>query len=131
MLDTDAVRAWPPNWSAVWSSQQRIALRCWLLHGGKTALAAAELHLHRTTLTTWLGQCAQALGHSLADAAVRADLHLALDVTQTPSHDPQAPPPPRRPHLPHLRRRSAAQRRRAAPARAVTKARVGSVRASG
>ncbi|MGH4028930.1 helix-turn-helix domain-containing protein [Actinomycetota bacterium Odt1-20B] len=57
----------------------RIALRCWLRQRARTAPAAAELGLHRTTLTAWLAKCAQLLDLDLSLATVRAELHLAAE----------------------------------------------------
>ncbi|MCD9902471.1 helix-turn-helix domain-containing protein [Streptomyces sp. MT29] len=70
----------------------RIALACWLRHHARTAPAATELHVHRTTLTTWLTRCAERLGQNLTDAAVRAELHLALEATARDGDDPRALP---------------------------------------
>ncbi|MFB8125749.1 hypothetical protein ACFVG1_24800 [Streptomyces bacillaris] len=55
------------------------------------APAAAELHVHRTTLTLWLAQPAEQLGGlHLSDATTRAELHLALEATAPDGGDDPA-----------------------------------------
>lgn len=66
----------------------RIALRCWLQHRGRTAPAAAELSLSRSTLTDWLSKCGRALSLDLSSATVRAELHLAAETIATPDDAP-------------------------------------------
>ncbi|MFD6286333.1 helix-turn-helix domain-containing protein [Streptomyces sp. NPDC060205] len=66
----------------------RIALRCWLNHRGRTAPAAAELGLSRSTLTHWLNRCSRTLSLDLTTATVRAELHLAAETTATPHDTP-------------------------------------------
>ncbi|GAA0617706.1 helix-turn-helix domain-containing protein [Streptomyces crystallinus] len=70
----------------------RIALRCWLLHRARTAPAAAELNLSRSTLTQWLARCGRALQLDLASAAVRAELHLAVETVAGDDDVPEALP---------------------------------------
>ncbi|NEB41772.1 helix-turn-helix domain-containing protein [Streptomyces sp. SID14515] len=92
LLDTDAVRAWACGLVGGLEPHLRIALACWLRHHAKTAPAAAELHVHRTTLAIWLGRCAEHLARNLADATVRAELHLALRATRNGPDDPASLP---------------------------------------
>ncbi|WP_328349135.1 helix-turn-helix domain-containing protein [Streptomyces sp. NBC_00445] len=66
----------------------RIALRCWLQHRGRTAPAASELGLSRSTLTDWLSKCGRALSLDLSSATVRAELHLAAETIATPEDTP-------------------------------------------
>ncbi|GHI98008.1 helix-turn-helix domain-containing protein [Streptomyces olivaceus] len=56
------------------------------------AWAAAELCLHRTTLTQWLNQAADTLGLDLTTATVRAELHLAIEIIAVPTDVPTALP---------------------------------------
>ncbi|MFI1934512.1 helix-turn-helix domain-containing protein [Streptomyces sp. NPDC020330] len=92
LLDTEAARAWAVGLVGGLEPHLRIALACWLRHHARTAPAAAELHVHRTTLTDWLSQCAEHLARNLADATVRAEIHLALSATRTGPDDPAALP---------------------------------------
>ncbi|MFG3406910.1 helix-turn-helix domain-containing protein [Streptomyces sp. NPDC048142] len=92
LLDTEAARAWASGLVGGLETHLRIALACWLRHHARTAPAAAELHVHRTTLAIWLTQCAEHLARNLADATVRAELHLALRATRTGPDDPAALP---------------------------------------
>ncbi|WP_103534907.1 helix-turn-helix domain-containing protein [Streptomyces sp. SM11] len=92
LLDTEAVRAWASGLVGGLEPHLRIALACWLRRHARTAPAAAELHVHRTTLAIWLTQCADHLAQNLADATVRAELHLALNATRTGPDDPAALP---------------------------------------
>ncbi|KAB2593759.1 helix-turn-helix domain-containing protein [Streptomyces arboris] len=89
ILDTDAARTWAVGLVGGLEPHLRIALACWLRHHARTAPAATELHVHRTTLTAWLTRCAERLGQNLADAAVRAELHLALEATAKDGDDPR------------------------------------------
>ncbi|MFZ4277764.1 helix-turn-helix domain-containing protein [Streptomyces arboris] len=89
ILDTDAARTWAVGLVGGLEPHLRIALACWLRHHARTAPAATELHVHRTTLTAWLTRCAERLGQNLADAAVRAELHLALEATAKGGDDPR------------------------------------------
>ncbi|MEV1048140.1 helix-turn-helix domain-containing protein [Streptomyces sp. NPDC049916] len=82
VLDTAPALAWATGLVGGLEPRLRIALACWLRHRARTAPAAAELHVHRTTLTVWLAQCAERLDRNLDDAAVRAELHLALRTTE-------------------------------------------------
>ncbi|MFE9457734.1 helix-turn-helix domain-containing protein [Streptomyces californicus] len=88
ILDTRAVRTWAAGLVDGLEPRLRIALTCWLRHHARTAPAATELHVHRTTLTTWLHQCADHLAQNLADATVRAEIHLALRITRSGPDDP-------------------------------------------
>lgn len=92
LLDTEAVRIWAIGLVGGLKPHLRIALACWLRHHARTAPAAAELHVHRTTLAGWLTQCAEHLERNLADATVRAEIHLALKATRTGPDDPAALP---------------------------------------
>ncbi|WP_405188390.1 helix-turn-helix domain-containing protein [Streptomyces anulatus] len=92
LLDTEAVRSWAIGLVGGLAPHLRIALACWLRHHARTAPAAAELHVHRTTLAGWLTQCAEHLARNLADATVRAEIHLALTATRTGPDDPAALP---------------------------------------
>ncbi|MEU4924155.1 helix-turn-helix domain-containing protein [Streptomyces parvus] len=92
ILDTEAVRAWAQGLVGGLEPHLRIALACWLDHHARTAPAAAELHVHRTTLSNWLAQCAERLAQNLGDATVRAEVHLALRATRTGPDDPSALP---------------------------------------
>ncbi|MEU0162387.1 helix-turn-helix domain-containing protein [Streptomyces sp. NPDC006261] len=92
ILDTDAARTWAVGLVGGLEPHLRIALACWLRHHARTAPAATELHVHRTTLTIWLTRCAERLGQNLADAAVRAELHLALEATAKDGDDPRSLP---------------------------------------
>lgn len=92
ILDTEAVRAWAHGLVGGLEPHLRIALVCWLDHHARTAPAAAELHVHRTTLSNWLTQCAEHLAQNLGDATVRAEVHLALRATRTGPDDPAALP---------------------------------------
>lgn len=70
----------------------RITLRCWLRHRGRTAPAAAELGLHRSTLTAWLAECGKLLDLELSSATTRSELHLAAETIATPADTPAALP---------------------------------------
>ncbi|GHI98154.1 hypothetical protein TPA0906_00200 [Streptomyces olivaceus] len=85
-------RAWARSLADGLETHLRIALRCWLAHCGRTAPAAAELRLHRTTLTQWLDQAADTLGLDLATATVRAELHLAIEIIADPTDVPATLP---------------------------------------
>ncbi|MFF5888148.1 helix-turn-helix domain-containing protein [Streptomyces globisporus] len=92
LLDTEAARSWALGMVGGLEPHLRIALTCWLDHHARTAPAAAELHVHRTTLANWLTQCAEHLARNLGDATVRAETHLALRATRTGPDDPAALP---------------------------------------
>ncbi|MGW1295290.1 helix-turn-helix domain-containing protein [Streptomyces sp. NPDC002533] len=92
LLDTEAARSWARGLVGGLEPHLRIALTCWLGHHARTAPAAAELHVHRTTLANWLTQCAEHLAQNLGDATVRAEVHLALRATRTGPDDPAALP---------------------------------------
>ncbi len=92
ILDTEAVRAWAHGLVGGLEPHLRIALACWLDHHARTAPAAAEPHVHRTTLSNWLTQCAEHLAQNLGDATVRSEVHLALRATRTGPDDPAALP---------------------------------------
>lgn len=83
---------WAAALLAPLDTRLRIALRCWLRHRGRTAPAAAELGLHRSTLTAWLGECGKALRLELSSATTRAELHLAVETIATPDDVPGALP---------------------------------------
>ncbi|XXZ53124.1 helix-turn-helix domain-containing protein (plasmid) [Streptomyces cavourensis] len=91
ILDTPASRTWAAGLLDGLDAHLRIALACWLRHHAKTAPAANELHVHRTTLTLWLAQAAEQLGGlHLSDATTRAELHLALETTTPEGGDDPA-----------------------------------------
>lgn len=92
LLDTEAIRTWAVGLVGGLEPHLRIALACWLRHHARTAPAAAELHVHRTTLAGWLTQCAEHLARNLSDATVRAEIHLALRATRTGPDDAAALP---------------------------------------
>ncbi|MFF9084516.1 helix-turn-helix domain-containing protein [Streptomyces rubiginosohelvolus] len=92
LLDTEAAGSWARGLVGGLEPHLRIALTCWLGHHARTAPAAAELHVHRTTLANWLTQCAEHLAQNLGDATVRAEIHLALRATRTGPDDPAALP---------------------------------------
>ncbi|WP_432151145.1 helix-turn-helix domain-containing protein [Streptomyces sp. bgisy029] len=92
ILDTGAARTWAVGLVGGLEPHLRIALACWLRHHARTAPAATELHVHRTTLKIWLTRCAERLGQNLTDATVRAELHLALEATAKDGDDPRALP---------------------------------------
>ncbi|MEU5282707.1 helix-turn-helix domain-containing protein [Streptomyces sp. NPDC020755] len=92
LLDTEAARSWAVGLVGGLEPHLRIALACWLRHHARTAPAAAELHVHRTTLAGWLTRCADHLARNLADATVRAEVHLALKATRNGPDDPTALP---------------------------------------
>ncbi|MEV7458953.1 helix-turn-helix domain-containing protein [Streptomyces rubiginosohelvolus] len=92
LLDTETARSWARGLVGGLEPHLRIALTCWLGHHARTAPAAAELHVHRTTLANWLTQCAEHLAQNLGDATVRAEIHLALRATRTGPDDPAALP---------------------------------------
>ncbi|MFI5478121.1 helix-turn-helix domain-containing protein [Streptomyces rubiginosohelvolus] len=92
LLDSEAARSWARGLVGGLEPHLRIALTCWLGHHARTAPAAAELHVHRTTLANWLTQCAEHLAQNLGDATVRAEIHLALRATRTGPDDPAALP---------------------------------------
>ncbi|MFB8441242.1 helix-turn-helix domain-containing protein [Streptomyces niveus] len=92
LIDPAEAHQWASGLAGGLETPLRIALRCWLKHRGKVAPAAAELGLHRTTLTQWLEQCADDLGLDLSSATVRAELHLALETIATPTDVPSALP---------------------------------------
>ncbi|WJV50768.1 helix-turn-helix domain-containing protein [Streptomyces flavofungini] len=87
----DAVR-WASGLLEPLDTRFRITLRCWLRHRGRTAPAAAELGLHRSTLTAWLAECGKLLDLELSSATTRAELHLAVETTATPEEVPEALP---------------------------------------
>ncbi|MFK8912468.1 helix-turn-helix domain-containing protein, partial [Streptomyces sp. YS-3] len=92
LLGPEHAHRWASQLLAPLDRPLRIALRCWLAHRGRTAPAAAELKLSRTTLTQWLSRCSQALGMDLASPAVRAELHLAAETLATAEDTPTALP---------------------------------------
>ncbi|MEU1259346.1 helix-turn-helix domain-containing protein [Streptomyces chartreusis] len=84
LLSPELARRWAAALLEPLDQPLRIALRCWLQHRGRTAPAASELSLSRTTLTDWLNRCAAALSLDLSSATVRAELHLAAETIATP-----------------------------------------------
>ncbi|MEV5203172.1 helix-turn-helix domain-containing protein [Streptomyces sp. NPDC053720] len=96
ILDSEAAKAWAAGLVAGLEPRLRIALACWLRHHARTAPAASELHVHRTTLTVWLAEAAEQLGQHLDDAITRAELHLALEATAPAGHGDDPARLPRR-----------------------------------
>lgn len=88
LLNAEHARRWASALLEPLDQPLRIALRCWLQHRGRTAPAAAELSLSRSTLTDWLGKCGKALSLDLSSATVRAELHLAAETIATPGDGP-------------------------------------------
>ncbi|MEV0219594.1 helix-turn-helix domain-containing protein [Streptomyces sp. NPDC050704] len=88
LLDPDDAHHWASALLRPLDKPLRIALRCWLQHRGRTAPAASELGLSRSTLTDWLGKCGRALSLDLSSATVRAELHLAAETIATPEDTP-------------------------------------------
>jgi len=88
LLDPDDAHRWASALLRPLDKPLRIALRCWLQHRGRTAPAASELGLSRSTLTDWLSKCGRALSLDLSSATVRAELHLAAETIATPEDTP-------------------------------------------
>ncbi|MCX4826415.1 helix-turn-helix domain-containing protein [Streptomyces sp. NBC_01142] len=88
LLSPDQAHRWASARLKPLDKPQRIALRCWLQHRGRTAPAASELNLSRSTLTDWLTKCGKALRLDLSSATVRAELHLAAETIATPDDTP-------------------------------------------
>ncbi|MCL7429139.1 helix-turn-helix domain-containing protein [Streptomyces sp. YS415] len=88
LLDPDDAHRWASALLRPLDKPLRIALRCWLHHRGRTAPAASELGLSRSTLTNWLSKCGRALSVDLSSATVRAELHLAAETLATPEDTP-------------------------------------------
>jgi hypothetical protein len=84
LLSPDDAYPWAADVLEPLDAPLRIALRCWLQHRGRTAPAASELRLSRSTLTEWLSKIGDALHLDLQSAAVRAELHLAAETIATP-----------------------------------------------
>ncbi|WP_409061175.1 helix-turn-helix domain-containing protein [Streptomyces sp. SYP-A7185] len=92
LLGPAEAERWAADLFAPLDIRLRTALRCWLAQRGRTAPAAAELGLHRTTLTAWLHKCGRLLGVDLASVTVRAELHLAAETVATPEEAAAALP---------------------------------------
>ncbi|MFC8127331.1 helix-turn-helix domain-containing protein [Streptomyces sp. NPDC057302] len=92
LLGSDRAESWAATLLAPLDPRLRTALRCWLGQRGRTAPAAAELGLHRTTLTAWLDKCGRLLSLDLSSATVRAELHLAAETIAAPGDSPTALP---------------------------------------
>ncbi|MFC8660768.1 helix-turn-helix domain-containing protein [Streptomyces sp. NPDC057199] len=88
LLDPDDAHRWASALLRPLDKPLRIALRCWLQHHGRTAPAASELGLSRSTLTDWLSKCGRALFLDLSSATVRAELHLAAETIATHEDTP-------------------------------------------
>ncbi|QKZ23903.1 helix-turn-helix domain-containing protein [Streptomyces chartreusis] len=88
LLSPESARRWASTLLTPLDRPLRIALRCWLQHRGRTAPAASELGLSRSTLADWLNRCAGALSLDLSSATVRAELHLAAETIATPDDAP-------------------------------------------
>ncbi|MDO0930242.1 helix-turn-helix domain-containing protein [Streptomyces sp. DG2A-72] len=88
LLSPEDARRWASALLKPLDRPLRIALRCWLQHRGRTAPAASELGLSRSTLSDWLNKCGRALFLDLSSTAVRAELHLAAETIATPDDAP-------------------------------------------
>lgn len=88
LLNPDDAHRWASALLEPLDQPLRIALRCWLQHRGRTAPAAADLSLSRSTLTDWLSKCGRALSLDLSSATVRSELHLAAETIATPDDAP-------------------------------------------
>ncbi|MFD9441858.1 helix-turn-helix domain-containing protein [Streptomyces sp. NPDC060006] len=88
LLDLDGAHLWAIALLRPLDKSRRIALRCWLQHRGRTAPAASELGLSRSTLTDWLSKCGRTLSLDLSSPTVRAELHLAAETIATPEDTP-------------------------------------------
>ncbi|MFF4409462.1 helix-turn-helix domain-containing protein [Streptomyces sp. NPDC001404] len=89
LLSPDDAYQWAADVLEPLDAPLRIALRCWLQHRGRTAPAASELRLSRSTLTEWLSKLADTLHLDLQSTAVRAELHLAAETIATPEDAPR------------------------------------------
>ncbi|MFF6975571.1 helix-turn-helix domain-containing protein [Streptomyces tsukubensis] len=92
LLGAEEARDWAAALLAPLDTRLRIALRLWLGHRGRTAPAAAELGVHRTTLGNWLAECGDLLDLDPASVTVRAQLHLAAETVAGPDDVPSALP---------------------------------------
>ncbi|GAA1886471.1 hypothetical protein GCM10009837_04990 [Streptomyces durmitorensis] len=92
LLGSGQAERWASALLAPLDTRLRTALRCWLGQRGRTAPAAAELGLHRATLTAWLNKCGDTLGLDLSSVTVRAELHLAAETLATPGEAQAALP---------------------------------------
>ncbi|GAA2101613.1 hypothetical protein GCM10009801_74970 [Streptomyces albiaxialis] len=88
LLSPEEAARWATTLLSPLDTQLRIAVRCWLRHRGRTAPAAAELGVHRETLTAWLAKCGRLLDLDLSSPTVRAELHLAAETLATPDDVP-------------------------------------------
>lgn len=88
LLDPEDAHRWASALLSPLDKPLRIALRCWLQHRGRTAPAASELGLSRSTLTDWLSKSGRALSLDLSSATVRAELHLAAETIATSDDTP-------------------------------------------
>lgn len=88
LLSPDNAYQWAADVLEPLDAPLRIALRSWLQHRGRTAPAASELRLSRSTLTEWLSKIGDALHLDLQSAAVRAELHLAAETIATSEDAP-------------------------------------------
>ncbi|WP_260333944.1 helix-turn-helix domain-containing protein [Streptomyces beigongshangae] len=88
LLNSEEARQWATALLKPLDKPLRIALRCWLRHRGRTAPAASELGLSRSTLTDWLNKCGKTLSLDLSSATVRTELHLAIETIATPDDAP-------------------------------------------
>ncbi|GHC54175.1 helix-turn-helix domain-containing protein [Streptomyces flavofungini] len=92
LLSAEYAARWASGLLEPLDTRFRITLRCWLRHRGRTAPAAAELGLHRSTLTAWLAECGKLLDLELSSATTRTELHLAAETIATPADTPAALP---------------------------------------
>ncbi|MGV9316597.1 helix-turn-helix domain-containing protein [Streptomyces sp. NPDC003691] len=92
LLSPEEAGDWASALLAPLDARLRIALRHWLGNRGRTAPAAAELGVHRTTLTGWLVECGELLGLDPASVTVRTQLHLAVETVAGPADVPSGLP---------------------------------------
>jgi hypothetical protein len=92
LLTPDQAHRWASASLKPLDKPRRIALRCWLQHGGRTAPAAAELHLSRSTLTDWLTRSGKTLCLDLSSPTVRGELCLAAETIAAPDETPERLP---------------------------------------
>lgn len=85
LLDPDTARAWAlALLRPLREERLRRLLRAYLAHNGHRARTANELGIHRNTLQQRLHEAETALGRSLEDPQLRAELWLALDLAEHP-----------------------------------------------
>ncbi|QDY81460.1 PucR family transcriptional regulator [Streptomyces qinzhouensis] len=92
LLSADEAGDWASALLAPLDARLRIALRHWLGHRGRTAPAATELGVHRTTLGNWLAECGELLGVDPRSVTVRTQLRLAVETVAGPGDVPSGLP---------------------------------------